>query len=390
MDQPPETLDPSAAVESEHTRLSIPSWTEWIPPTVELLRQKARLAGACQESRAGKLVLALHEALTNAVIHGNLELPSDLKEQPDDAFARALAERTSDPRLTGRRVNIDVDHDADRCRWSITDEGNGFDFRRYLHREPDPESLWLSSGRGILLMRAFVDDVHYEMGGRKVTLTLFHSSGVEKRQEPRRPVQQRVQVAPIRPDGSVDWEAAHEAVAQNLSGSGMGLLQGRLAGTDRVILGIEVDQQTFYIPASVRHCKPLDEGVVEIGCRFLLPREPLPPAGNVPSVEEAIAALLRRPHATDERRVHQREAYAERIEVQGPPGTPSVTGYARDLSKGGIAFISTAALPLEERIVCLPQGDDPPLRLLVQIVRCVGLTPGFFDVGARFLSVAGG
>jgi hypothetical protein len=49
---------------------------------------------------------------------------------------------------------------------------------------------------------------------------------------------------------------------------------------------------------------------------------------------------------------------------------------------------STTALPLEECIVCLPQGEGPPLRLQSRIVRCVSLTPGFYDVGAKCLAVA--
>src|SRR5687767_5731704 len=95
------TLSPdlTGTVISERTRLSIPSRPELVPAVVELLREKARLCGACQETRANKLVLALHEALTNAIVHGNLELSSELKEREDDAFARALAERAADPRL---------------------------------------------------------------------------------------------------------------------------------------------------------------------------------------------------------------------------------------------------------------------------------------------------
>src|SRR6516165_5803488 len=139
------TPDLASAIVSERTRLSIPSRPEWISPIIELLKQKAQLTGACHQSRAGKLVLALHEALTNAVIHGNLELASDLKERPDDAFARVLAERSADERYSGRQVTIDIDHDADRCRWSFIDEGMGFDFKRFVHRGPDTEALWLSS-----------------------------------------------------------------------------------------------------------------------------------------------------------------------------------------------------------------------------------------------------
>src|SRR5205085_7136906 len=99
VDDPILTPDLTGSVVSERTRLRIPSRPECIPAFVELLKEKARLCGACHESRAGKLVLALHEALANAIVHGNLALSSELKERDDDAFARTLAERAAHPHL---------------------------------------------------------------------------------------------------------------------------------------------------------------------------------------------------------------------------------------------------------------------------------------------------
>ena len=57
-----------AHIVTERTHLVIPSLPHWIEPTVEFLRQKAVMAGACQETRSGKLLIALHEAITNAII----------------------------------------------------------------------------------------------------------------------------------------------------------------------------------------------------------------------------------------------------------------------------------------------------------------------------------
>src|SRR5439155_18970974 len=84
-------------VVSEQMRLCLPSRPDWIEASAEYLRQKAVLAGACQESRSGKLLVALHEAISNAIVHGNLELSSQLKELGDNTFAEVLAQRTSDP-----------------------------------------------------------------------------------------------------------------------------------------------------------------------------------------------------------------------------------------------------------------------------------------------------
>ena len=82
-------LLPSHVV-AERSHVVIPSLPNWIEPTVEFLRRKAVLGGVCEETRSGKLLIALHEAISNAIIHGNLELSSDLKERGDSAFAEAL------------------------------------------------------------------------------------------------------------------------------------------------------------------------------------------------------------------------------------------------------------------------------------------------------------
>ncbi len=124
------TVDLAGAVLSEQFQLQIPSLLEWIAPAVEHLKDRAVCCGVCDEKRGVKLSLVLHEALTNSVVHGNLGISSQLKEENDDAFARALAERGGDPAYNSRIVNIEVDYDGDRCRWSLTDQGNGFDVER--------------------------------------------------------------------------------------------------------------------------------------------------------------------------------------------------------------------------------------------------------------------
>ncbi len=63
-------------------------------------------------------------------------------------------------------------------------------------------------------------------------------------------------------------------------------------------------------------------------------------------------------------------------------------GYARDLSKGGIAFVTTAPVALEPKRLSLPQGEGiSPLGLRVQVVRCVRIMDEFYDVAARFIGL---
>ncbi len=388
----------AAHVLSERTHLAIPSLPHWIEPTVEYLRHKAIQCGACQESRAGKLMIALLEALANAVVHGNLQISSDLKERGDDAFARALAERTADPVLSARLVDIYVDYDGEACRWTITDEGEGFDVDRVLARclSDDPD-IMLASGRGILMMHSFLDEIHYDRGGRRLTMTLRRPSGTEKRREPRRPVHEPFHVAPVKPDGSPDVAAAAVAVSQDVSEGGVALLHDRLAEGQRVFIGIPSEGKTIYVPAAVRHCRTLAAGSVQIGCEFevVSPAAPAVESSTPEQIDQMhqaildVLALYEAPGLpADERRAHPRTAFNEVVSIESGDDGAATTGYARDMSKGGMAVITRVSLPLGGAIITLPRKDAIPLRIRARVVRCNRIQDGYHDVGLQFLRLA--
>ena len=159
-------------ISSDQCRFTIPSRPEWIEPTVEYLKQRAILCGGCHESRANRLTIALHEALTNSIIHGNLEVSSELKERGDDSFARMVSERIADSKYCDRVVTVVMSYDGERSRWSITDEGPGFD-PEALPDPTDPANLEKPSGRGVLLMRTFMDGVDFNKNGNEVKLTKY-------------------------------------------------------------------------------------------------------------------------------------------------------------------------------------------------------------------------
>ena len=86
--------------------------------------------------------LALEEGLSNAIKHGNRHDPT-------------------------KNVEVHLDIDAERTVIRIIDEGKGFD----PGGVPDPttdENLEKPSGRGIMLMRAYMDEVRYNNSGNEV------------------------------------------------------------------------------------------------------------------------------------------------------------------------------------------------------------------------------
>ena len=112
---------------------------------------------------------AMEEALLNAMYHGNLEVSSELKEQDHQAFyALADQRRTSLPWID-RRIEVRIWMTTEEVKVTIQDDGKGFD-PTTLPDPTDPENLARPFGRGVMLMRAFMDEVTYNDTGNEVTL----------------------------------------------------------------------------------------------------------------------------------------------------------------------------------------------------------------------------
>src|SRR5262249_47170755 len=152
------------------------------------------------------------------------------------------------------------------------------------------------------------------------------------------------------------------------SPEGLALLQQRLETTGRILIGMQAEGQSFYIPAEVRHCRPVSGEVMELGCCFRPVPSPGPGAtasegGHEAAVEEVLQRPKEAEPAQPERRDHPRVVYTERIQVFTAPDAEPLVGFARDLSKGGIAFLTTRPLPHLITVLLPAQGPGRPLRL---------------------------
>jgi serine/threonine-protein kinase RsbW len=141
--------DSQSQFSKKRSRSSILEIDSWMPSQVQaispLVDRLMRLIerSQCVPGEEFDTELALREALNNAVVHGNRRDPET-------------------------KVHI-------RCRCQpgkelfivVTDQGKGFDFKKIvgngMERDPDSEH-----GRGIQLMKAYMDDVHFERGGSEV------------------------------------------------------------------------------------------------------------------------------------------------------------------------------------------------------------------------------
>jgi len=103
------------------------------------------------EDNYGNILIAVTEAVNNAIIHGN---------------------KYSD----SKKVKVDVTTGNDKVLFTVIDQGEGFDFLN-LPDPTAPENLEKPDGRGIFLMKNLSDEVIFESNGSKVNITFATANG---------------------------------------------------------------------------------------------------------------------------------------------------------------------------------------------------------------------
>jgi CheY-like chemotaxis protein/anti-sigma regulatory factor (Ser/Thr protein kinase) len=141
-----------------------------ICPLVDYLQQQISLLNFCDDSGRIRLGIALQEALLNALLHGNLELDSQQLHRALDDDPDLVRRRAVESPYAERRIHVYAELSADTARFIIRDDGPGFAHADFAG---DIEPNDLPSGRGLVLMRAFMDEVSFDAAGNEVTMTRY-------------------------------------------------------------------------------------------------------------------------------------------------------------------------------------------------------------------------
>jgi len=118
----------------ETTELTLPSRIEAVNEAAAAVARMLSDLGADEQIAFG-LDMAIREAVTNAVLHGNKQDES-------------------------KEVHVNIKSSPEAIEISVHDEGQGFNPTEV----PDPtaaENIMKTSGRGIFFMRNFVDEVEW-------------------------------------------------------------------------------------------------------------------------------------------------------------------------------------------------------------------------------------
>jgi serine/threonine-protein kinase RsbW len=140
----------------ENSRHGVETVERYLDSTLDSVDSAEELAvGAARHAGFGeddlmKIGMAVRESMVNAVVHGN----------------RYNA---------NKKVRFSLSEDPERLTVKIADEGQGFEFEK-LPNPLAPENIIRTSGRGIFLIRSFMDEFEIrrlEPGGTEVTLVKY-------------------------------------------------------------------------------------------------------------------------------------------------------------------------------------------------------------------------
>jgi serine/threonine-protein kinase RsbW len=116
---------------------------------IEAAAEKAAVEAGLDEDESFRVTMAVREAAVNAVLHGNEYDPS-------------------------KQVTASFEIAGDKLVVTIADEGKGLD-PDTLPDPRAPENLLRGTGRGIFLIRSFMDEVHFRLlhPGTEMTLVKY-------------------------------------------------------------------------------------------------------------------------------------------------------------------------------------------------------------------------
>jgi CheY-like chemotaxis protein/anti-sigma regulatory factor (Ser/Thr protein kinase) len=140
-----------------------------LSPLLGHLQQNLDRMSLCDEIGRLRVSVALREALVNAIEHGNLESPSELRAEDEKGYQRVIEERRRQKPYRDRRVHVTAKESPVEAIYVVRDEGPGFD-PSVLPDPTDPANLEKPSGRGLLLIRTFMDEVSHNPAGNEITM----------------------------------------------------------------------------------------------------------------------------------------------------------------------------------------------------------------------------
>ncbi|MFZ0389588.1 MAG: response regulator [Calditrichia bacterium] len=160
----------------KHLRMNFNFKTHELNPGVlakELAQVLFRM-NVSTEEEINQFELVFTETLINAIEHGNLELKSTSKSNDllqIAEFDEMREQRLADPQFAGRNITVTFECSPELFSLTIKDEGPGFDWQRFIDKGHKlNETSMDAHGRGFMIIRHIIDEVHFNAAGNMITL----------------------------------------------------------------------------------------------------------------------------------------------------------------------------------------------------------------------------
>lgn len=149
--------------------LSLSTATAFNADLTSLLCAACRQRMKISDERLSDIETAVEEALSNAMVHGNLDIASVLRNDPADfdQYCDLVNERLTTPSYANRRIEILLVWARDSIDVEVHDEGRGYDISNF-QALPHLEA---KCGRGFSLIRDLASNVTIAEHGRSLTMS---------------------------------------------------------------------------------------------------------------------------------------------------------------------------------------------------------------------------
>ncbi|GBF43337.1 response regulator [Leptospira ellinghausenii] len=131
------------------------------------------LANACPDPE--RVLTGIMEILNNAIEHGNLGISYQEKSElhDNDKLMEEIFRRLDTPEYKDKYVKVNFERNEERIEIRISDQGKGFDWKRYLSIEAMTKNAFKTHGRGIFMAKKLsFDDLTYIDEGRTAIIRI--------------------------------------------------------------------------------------------------------------------------------------------------------------------------------------------------------------------------
>jgi CheY-like chemotaxis protein len=160
-------------ITNEEVKIDIPNDFEYLNTVINYVFSHLRARWLVSDEDLHDVKVCLYEALSNAFEHGNLAIAGSEKvrllEQGQQTWKDFLSKRMQEPPYGDRHISVALTITEELMHVKICDEGEGFD-HALRTADADPEELFRSSGRGLLLIQSLMDEMSFNETGNEIRM----------------------------------------------------------------------------------------------------------------------------------------------------------------------------------------------------------------------------